>query len=284
MYSYSTCYNKFNKICCYVSIFKTIFILPIVIKNKLFLIIFNIYSILLFVTSSVITSTEGQPQTIAVIILSIVVCLLIIICLVLLVVTIVTVHKCKKNKKEVPNIQVDNGNDTTDNGLSVHVGDSHDVVIKKSALTNLDKFNMAIMDVLIEIGKHEETDWNIQQRIQKLIHQLSAPARPPPPTRAVHFDGAIRAVCDSRSHPVNIRDLTESPRPAARTKSIVYYNVPQLVAKVEITQGLESQANPIHDTTGDESNELLTTLLQSELPETYGKFMELLELKTNNAL
>ena len=221
---------------------------------------------------------------ITVIVLSIVVFLLIIICLVLLVVTTVTVYKYKKNKREVPNIQVDNVNETTNNGLSVHVGDSHDVVIKKSALTNLDKFNMAIIDVLVQISKQEETDQNIQQRIQKLIHQLSAPARPPPPTRAVHSDDAIPAFADCRSYPVKICDLTGSPKPAARSKSIICYNVQQPIAKLEITQGLECQANPIHDTTRDESNELLTTLLQSELPETYGKFMELLELKTNNAL
>ena len=232
----------------------------------------------------VITSTEGQSQTMTVIILSIVVFLLIIICLVLLVVTPVTVYKYKKNKRKVPNIQVDNVNETTDTGLCVHVGDSHDVVIKKSALTNLDKFNRAIIEVLIEIGKHEETVQSIQQRIQKLIHQLSAPVRPPPPIRAVHSNNAIPAFADCRSYPVNICDLPESPRPAAKTKSIVYYNVLQPIAKLEIIQDLKSRANPIYDTTGNESNELLTTLLQSELPETYGKFMELLELKTNNAL
>ena len=143
---------------------------------------------------------------------------------------------------------------------------------------------MAIMDVLIEIGKLEETNKNIQQRIQRLIHQLSAPVIPPPPTQVAEFDDAIPAVCDSRSRPVNIYDLPESPRPAAKTKSIVYYDVPQPTAKVETTQYLESQANPMYDTIGDEPNEELTTLLESELPGTHVKFMELLNLKTSTSL
>ena len=180
-----------------------------------------------------VTSTEEQSQMTAVIILSIVVCLLLIICLILVVIATITVYKYKKDKREVPSIQVDDADETTDNRLSVHIEDNPcRVVIKKSALSNLDKFNMAIMEVLIEIGKHEETNNNIQQRIQRLIHQLSAPVRPPPPTRVADFDNAIPAVCDSRRN---------------------------------------------------EPNELLTTLLKSELPGTHVKFMELLELKTNSS-
>ena len=231
---------------------------------------FSVYSVLLLVTS-----TEGQSQTTAVIILSISVGFLLIICLVLVIPTI-TIYKCKKDKRKAQNAQVDDVNESTDNGLSVR--------IEKSALSNLDKFNMAIMDVLIQIGKHEETDKNIQQRIQKLIHQLSAPVRPPPPAQADHSNEPIIAVCDSRSHPVNIHDLIESPRPTAKAMSIVYFDEPQPMAKVEITQYLESQANPIYDTTGSESNEQLTTLLRFELPGTHVKFMELLKLKTNSAL
>ena len=230
---------------------------------------------MLLVTSSFITPTEGQSQMTAVIVLSIVVSLLLIICLVLLVIATITVYKCKKGKGEAQNVQVDDANGSIENRLSVR--------IEKSALNDLDKFNMAIMDVLIQIGKHEETDKNIQQRIQKLIHQLSAPVRPPPPAQADHSNEPIIAVCDSRSHPVNIHDLIESPRPTAKAMSIVYFDEPQPMAKVEITQYLESQANPIYDTTGSESNELLKTLLKSELPLTHGKFMELLELKTNSA-
>ena len=255
-----------------------LFIIPIVIKNILCLIKFSIYFILLLVTS-----TEGQSQMTAVIINSIVIGLLLIICLILVVIATITVYKYKKDKREVPSIQVDDVNDT-DNRLSVHIEDnSCNVVIKKSALSNLDKFNMAIMEVLIQIGKHEETNKNIQHCIQKLIHQLSAPVRPSPPTQAVHSNDPIRVVCDSRSRSVNIHNLTKSPRPAARTKSIVYYDVPQPTAKEEITQYLESQANPMYDTIGNEPNEQLTTLLKSELPGTHVKFMELLELKTNSS-
>ena len=276
-------YTKFNKRYCNVNVFKTIFIIPIVIKNILCLIKFSIYFILLLVTSSFITPTEGQSQMTAVIILSIVVGLLLIICLILVVIATITVYKYKKDKREVPNIQVDDANETTDNRVSVYIEDnSCNVVIKKSALINLDKFNTAIMEVLIQISKHEETNNNIQQRIQRLIHQLSVPVRPPPPTRAVHSNDPIRVVCDSRSRPVNIYDLPESPRPAPKTKSVVYYDVPQPTAKVEITQYLGSQANPMYDTIGNEPNEQLTTLLKSELPGTHVKFMELLELKTNS--
>ena len=158
--------------------------------------------------------------------------------------------------------------------------------LTESERKNLDKFNVAVMTVLLQISRLEDTSDNVKEHIKTLIpHFLSSPSQTPhhPEGSRIRTDGGSTeiVVSDNRykSNEQHIYDEPTNPL----TKNVDNddrYVTQYPVAKLDYVPEVKCHSNPSYETSTCDPNEL-TSLLKAKLPDTYNIFKELTDYLSN---
>ena len=157
------------------------------------------------------------------------------------------------------------------------------IKLTESEQKSVDDFNMAIINVLTETYRHPDTSDTVKQHIKKLLLNFTSSSSQTSHHQKnpkVRTDGGPEStevvVADNRGHTSEpVYDEPTNPQTRNDNKEHIARYVTRLPeAKQEFVPELECQSNPSYGTSTYEPDEL-TGLLQSKLPGTYDKFMEL---------
>ena len=169
------------------------------------------------------------------------------------------------------------------NGVYESIVPNQGIKFTESERKNVDDFNMAIINVLMETYRHPDTSDTVKQHIKTHLPDFissSSQTSHHQKTREVGTDGGPEStevvVADNRGHTSEpVYDEPTNPQTRNDNKEHIARYVTRLPeAKQEFVPELECQSNPSYGTSTYEPDEL-TGLLQSKLPGTYDKFMEL---------